>query len=395
MPALGTGTQFRVAVVTETFPATSETFIVRQVRWLGADVVTTQVNQDILAGIDLPGAVISVSRGKSLKGGASKRSLARLRRLCRGYRVPSWPKWVAQNWEGYLRDRKPDVVLAHFAQNAMRCQKGCATYAVPLVVHFHGFDVSVLPRHKAYRDALGRLFEQAEAVIAVSEMKQKQLHILGCPPAKLHRIPCGVPVDEFPLGDSQAQNPCQFLAVGRFAPVKGPLFTLRAFSRCVAQCPGTRLVMIGGGPLLAKARRWVRTSQCTDKIELMGPQPIEVVRECMAGAGCFVQHSITAPAGDVEGWPVALAEAEATGLPVIATRHGGILEQVIDGQTGYLVDEGDWQAMAGRMIELAQNPQLRREMGLAGRRHIEAHGNFEVQIRRLADVLQNAACAPA
>ena len=80
----------------------------------------------------------------------------------------------------------------------------------------------------------------------------------------------------------------------------------------------------------------------------------------------------------------------ACGLPVISTRHPGIVNQVAEDQTGFLVDEGDWRAMAKFMAELAEHPDRRRSMGLAGRRRIEQVGDLANNLRRLREVLEAA-----
>jgi len=85
---------------------------------------------------------------------------------------------------------------------------------------------------------------------------------------------------------------------------------------------------------------------------------------------------------------VSMAEASAMEVPVIATRHGGIPDHQIDGVTGYLVDEGDWQGMARRMLQLIDSPKTRTEMGRAGRRHIMNVGNLDIQLSKLGDYIE-------
>jgi len=378
-----------ITVLVERFPA--ETFVLRQVQALSVDVAAIVVDRDAQRAADIDTDVASLSGGVDLKGGLCRRAWRRVARMTLGERAPAWPGWVQRNWRHYLQERRPAVVLAQFGPNGMRCLDGCQAEGIPLVVHFHGYDASSLIRSRAYGKRLGDLFEYAAAVVVVSQVMRETLLGLGCPAEKLSVIPCGVPVADFPVSESQANQPCRFLAAGRFVPKKSPLLVLKSFERCAGSCPGVRLTMIGEGPLLAAARRWVKRSDLGDRIELLGNQPNAVVRQHMADSGCFVQHSMTAPDGDTEGWPVATAEAASSGLPVIATRHAGIPEQVIDGETGYLVEEGDWQAMGDRMIELAQDPERRKTMGLAGRWHIEAVGGFKDQVHRLGEVLSSVA----
>jgi glycosyltransferase involved in cell wall biosynthesis len=105
----------------------------------------------------------------------------------------------------------------------------------------------------------------------------------------------------------------------------------------------------------------------------------------------FLHPSVTTPLGQVEGWGVALAEAAASGLPVVATRSGGIPDQVVDGVTGLLVDEHDVEGLARAMEELAEDPELRQRMGVAGRANIHEVGNVQTQLAKLGDVLEQAA----
>jgi colanic acid/amylovoran biosynthesis glycosyltransferase len=77
-----------------------------------------------------------------------------------------------------------------------------------------------------------------------------------------------------------------------------------------------------------------------------------------------------------------VSQALACGLAVITTRHSGLPEQVIDGVNGYLVDEGDWQALAERIVHLANHPELLPAMSEAGRRHVEEHYNASTLIER-------------
>jgi glycosyltransferase involved in cell wall biosynthesis len=84
-------------------------------------------------------------------------------------------------------------------------------------------------------------------------------------------------------------------------------------------------------------------------------------------------------------------EAGASALPVIATRHAGIAEAVIDGTTGYLVDERDVSGMAERIVRLARDPALAQRLGVAGREHVERSYSSEIAIRKLSQVLWSAA----
>ena len=114
--------------------------------------------------------------------------------------------------------------------------------------------------------------------------------------------------------------------------------------------------------------------------------PVDVA-QLMRNANVFVQHSVTAANGDKEGTPNTILEAAASGLPVVSTRHAGIKEAVVDGRTGFLVDEHDVASMALRMQQLIDEPQLAIQMGMAGRKHIEDNYDLNRQAAKLFKVL--------
>ena len=124
-----------------------------------------------------------------------------------------------------------------------------------------------------------------------------------------------------------------------------------------------------------------------ERIRFLGVCSQAEVAALMRQVRVFVQHSLVAADGDSEGNPVAVMEAQLSGLPVVATRHAGIPEVVVDGQTGLLVDEGDVQAMAAAMERLLQDSALCVRFGTAGRRHVEQRFTLEQHLTELSRFL--------
>jgi colanic acid/amylovoran biosynthesis glycosyltransferase len=96
-----------------------------------------------------------------------------------------------------------------------------------------------------------------------------------------------------------------------------------------------------------------------------------------------VQHSVVASDGNSEGMPNSILEASASGLPVVATRHAGIPEVVLDGETGFLVEERDVEGMARQMARLVMEPALAEELGRAGRKRMQESFSIDSRIARL------------
>ena len=107
----------------------------------------------------------------------------------------------------------------------------------------------------------------------------------------------------------------------------------------------------------------------------------------MRPASIFVQHSVTAPNGDIEGFPTAIAEAMSAELCVVSTRHSGIPEHVHDGETGLVVDEGDVEGMAAALDRVLSDEGYARALGRAARVHAMAHLDRDRSRQRVRDAL--------
>lgn len=120
----------------------------------------------------------------------------------------------------------------------------------------------------------------------------------------------------------------------------------------------------------------------------MGQQAPALILEKLQESDIFIQHSIKTPSGDSEGTPNSILEASACGLPIISTLHAGIPEAVIQGETGILVQENDFQAMGEALISLAQDPSRKLEMGESARKHMLENYEIKTQAEKLKGLLQ-------
>ena len=294
-------------------------------------------------------------------------------------------------YQKVFRLYRPLAVLAEYGIMGVRVLPACRKANVPLIVHFHGYDGSMHTVLAEHAETYPVLFQQAAAVIVVSRPMQRKLISLGAPPEKVYRsFSSGADCRQF-VGGDPANTLASFIAVGRFTQKKAPDATLRAFAKVRRLYPEAVLRMIGGGPLLADCRRLANDLGIEDGVTFLGPQPPPVVREELRRARCFVQHSVEAPSGDTEGTPISIIEAGATGLPVIATRHAGIPDVVIEGETGFLVDEHDVEGMARHMLQIARDPELAGRLGRAARLRVERHFTLERSIAELWRIIQLSA----
>ncbi|MCG8513754.1 MAG: glycosyltransferase, partial [Halanaerobiales bacterium] len=206
------------------------------------------------------------------------------------------------------------------------------------------------------------------------------------PENKIHLIPCGVPVDDFELKERKPKSPVKIIAVSRLVEKKGMEYTIKAFNLACQKVDAV-LEIIGDGPLKNDLEALAQKSDYRSQIIFHGEMNIEQVKQKLYEADIFAQHSVTATDGDTEGSPVAIAEASAAGLPIISTFHAGIPDLVENNVSGYLVKEKDYNAMAEKIIILAENFDLQRKMGATGRERMENLFNSVDQIKKLEKVL--------
>lgn len=287
-----------------------------------------------------------------------------------------------------FRERKIEAVLAEYGDTGVQVMNAADQAGIPLIVHFHGYDASNQSVLKEHEKTYVQMFKTASAIIAVSRAMQRKLIELGAPEEKVHYNPYGVDCERFG-GANPGQAPPHFIAVGRFTEKKAPQITISAFARTLKACPDARLRMVGEGPLLEECQVLAKQLGVEHAIGFLGGQEHSVVQAEMQRARCFIQHSVVAPSGDSEGTPVSILEAGATGLPVVSTRHAGIPDVVIEGQTGFLVDEGDEVGMANYMIELGSDAALAARMGQAARDHIQQKFSQQQSLVRLWGIIQS------
>ena len=370
----------KIALATPQLPSVSETFVSSHIEML--DRVELVLHGGIPAREVLLRTAPS-SQSRLVTTGKLGRVLRRIvgRRAAQAYEFE-----IAM----LLRSARIDVVLAEFAPVGEVLARACARAGVPLVTHLHGADVFV-----AQKDAyplLGRF--GAGFVYGTEEMKLRACE-LGFPETLLRRVPCGVSPRVASGSESifrrfDRESTFGLIAVGRFVEKKAPHLLMLAFAAAQKKVPRLRLTMIGDGPLLDATKMLARALGVGNFVDFLGARPHAEVGARLDAADCFVQHSVHAPNGDAEGTAISVLEASVRGLPVIASRHGGIAESMIDGKTALLVDEFDVEAMATSMVHLAMHPDLARELGVAGQRRVLERYSQEDALTALQQTLSLA-----
>lgn len=287
----------------------------------------------------------------------------------------------------FFTQHNVDVILAEFGIHGSNIYRHARDSGIPLVVHFHGHDAHRDPLLAGYKERYREMFDYAYRIVSVSKFMTEKLIRMGADESKIVYNPYG-PREEF--YENQSEYTRTFLALGRFTDIKAPYLTLMAFKQVLETCPDARLVVGGDGELLETCKCLARTWKIESQVSFPGALRHEQVIPLLAKACCFVQHSVMPSYGDAEGTPVAILEAGAAGLPVVSTRHAGIRDAVIHGETGFLVEERDVDGMAEYMRKLVADQGLCRRMGAKARDHIRANYNIQRHIACIQELINAA-----
>jgi colanic acid/amylovoran biosynthesis glycosyltransferase len=295
-----------------------------------------------------------------------------------------------------LERRGADLMHIYFGHTGVHLLPFIQQWGKPCVVSFHGADVGLKQEVRDYIPKLRQVFGTATLVFARSQSLADRLATLGCPTEKLRISRTGVPLQQFPFVRREApvDGRWRFMQACRLIPKKGVATTLCAFAIFQKQYPYAELIIAGKGPLQGHLEELAEELGVLERVRFVGFLSQEKLMELYASAHLFLHPSETPPDQNQEGIPNSVLEAMSTGLPIAATRHGGIPEAVEHGRTGFLVAERDFEALAAAMKEIVRSPNTFREMGQLASEHVSAHFEQSAQIRNLESHYDEAA-APA
>jgi len=297
---------------------------------------------------------------------------------------------VAQTWlRMLLSGGRFQIVHAHFGPDAAVVLPHVLRAAKPLVVTFHGYDATTSRESwlqtdwgRSYLESLPLLFRTSARLVAISDFVASRLVDMGAPERKLVVLPIGTNTNvRFVSQDARVAN--EVLFVGRLAPVKGAHVLLEAVANLpLASRPIVRI--LGDGP--DRARLTQQAKDLDVAVDFLGMQPHEVVANHMERAAVLVVPSVRAPTGAMEGLGMAIAEAFARGLPVIASASGGITELVRHNETGVVVPEGDAHSLGHALRALLDDPGRAARLAIAARELVRDRYDIGNQTRLLENL---------
>jgi colanic acid/amylovoran biosynthesis glycosyltransferase len=252
-----------------------------------------------------------------------------------------------------VRDR--DLIYANWLGAGMIGTAVKTVTGKPLVVSFRGDDGYLARDRKIWRALTTWVIRRSDVVAPASGELRNILMDLGTPEHKLQVPRRGVDLEMFYPEPREATDEIRIIYVGAVIRKKGVHDLLAALADPAFS--NTRLIIVGGGADAPELMALAERLQMNERVDWMGGQAPEDTARLMRGADILCLPSYT------EGRPNVINEAMASGIPVVATRVGGITEMTQEGETGLLHDPGDVAALRQCLSTLVENPALRREMG--------------------------------
>lgn len=287
------------------------------------------------------------------------------------------------------------LIHAHFGPDAAVIMKVAERLNVPFVFTCHGFDVQQSKLKQLLSFKLTnilfllrerRLYLTAARVIVVSEYLKSRLVERGCPAEKITVHYIGTCCDKKSGGSEGEREKRTIINIARHVNWKGVDVLIKAIALVKKQIPNIMLLQIGSGSETDFLKKMAYDFGVADNIKWLGEQNHDQVLCFLNSADLYVHPSRVDSAGQTEAFGISLIEAQALGLPVVASRNGGIPEAVANNQTGFLFEEGDFGKMAEMIVELLSNTKLYDQFSNSAQEYTRQNFNVSKQSILLEEI---------
>jgi glycosyltransferase involved in cell wall biosynthesis len=274
----------------------------------------------------------------------------------------------------------PDLVHVHYATGFGLWGRYCGFH--PLVISVWGSDIVEFPRSLIKRLLLRRILLAADHLTATSEfLRQETVRLCSDLESKTAVVPFGVVIPEKKAGGSP-DDTVRLVYIKAHEKKYGPDILLRAMSIVMAKNQRVHLVLAGKGSMTAELKEITGNLGIEKRVAFAGFIDNHNIFDFLS------LHDIMVMPSRAESFGVAALEAGAVGLPVIASNVGGVPEVVIDGRTGILVTPGDASGLAEAIVRLADDADLRKKMGTAGRKYVSDRYRWENCLDRMVQIYE-------
>lgn len=252
-----------------------------------------------------------------------------------------------------------------------------------LVTFFRGSDVTCPRKNHQY----AKLFEEGDLFLPICEYYKFRLILLGCDPKKMAVQYSGVNCSQFTFKKRFfSRKDINITSIGRLIERKGFPYLISSIAHLLKEYPNINYTIVGDGPERDNIEKQVKKLGIANKVKLLGWKTQDKIKKILYNSHIFLAPSVTTRKGGQDAPVNVLKEAMLTGLPVVASYHGGIIE-LVDKSTGLLVPERDVPALVESVKYLLKNQKQCITLGEAGRKKVKELFDMEKLNDRLEKIL--------
>lgn len=276
-----------------------------------------------------------------------------------------------------------DSCIAHFGSNGVVMDYLIQAKLVncpKLFTIFHGYEISRYDQLDIWEGLYGKM---GGVLLPISEYWKSKLIELGASPKKIKVVHMGVDINRFAYLEKPVSETLSILSVARATEKKGLIYGIEAVLSSPVECVYR---IIGDGGLMDSLKVFSSNHSNSHRVVFEGARPSSFVAETLKSTDLFMLPSVRDSKGDMEGIPVSLMEAMASGVVVLSTIHSGIPELIEHGKTGFLVEEKDSLSISNMILDISKRNDLN-DIRRRARNRIEESFNAETLKNDLIDIL--------
>lgn len=308
-----------------------------------------------------------------------------------------WPKWLLLFWQSWVIIKKEKIELIQVGQIlpvgtvAWVFKK---IFKIPYIVYIHGLDILLAQTNSRKKFLSKLILNSAQQVISNSEFTKAKIVKLGIAPEKITVI--YPTIKEIPTTIDSSNLITKYNLVGkkiiltvcRLVERKGVDLVVRSLVTIAERFPNVVYVVVGSGP---EKEKWENLAKklLNDKLPVIfvGAVTDIELRQWYNLSDIFIQTPRLSTV-DVEGFGLVYAEANSYGKPTITANVGGVIEAVIDGVTGFVVEPERPELISQAIVKLLEDDQLRIKLGQQGKARVLEQFNIKKQVEKLMEILK-------
>ncbi|KAB1067023.1 colanic acid biosynthesis glycosyltransferase WcaL [Tamlana haliotis] len=249
-----------------------------------------------------------------------------------------------------------------------------------IIVTFHGYDAHYLPHGEMLNELTNNYKKYVDHITVNSIYLKNVLLNKGFPEVLISIVPIGVDVSFFRRSKPKVINQgpgLKLITVGRLIPLKGQRYGIKAVKNLIEKGLNLHYTIVGDGTDLVLLKQLAKELNIEDYISFTGAKSQQEIKHLLEDHDVFIMPSTHDKSGRREAFGVVSLEAQAMGLPVIAFNSGGVVDTLVDKQTGFVVNDRDVEGISKKIEELYNNPKVLSVVSNNAIEHINSNFNLK------------------